>query len=99
MQKRIQKNFKQRIFFKEFEKKRLILRTICNNSFFDNSLIKKVKQKFFLFNNNSSISRIKNCCIVTGRNKKVSRFFKMTRHKFKEFSSNGFLPGVSKRSW
>lgn len=99
MQKIIQKNFKQRRIFREFEKKRLILQIISKNSFFDYNIINKVKQKFFFLENNSSISRIKNRCIITGRGKKVFRFFKLTRHKLKEFSSKGLLPGVSKHIW
>lgn len=99
MQKIIQKNLKQRKIFKNFEKKKLILKIISGNIFFNDILINKIKQKFFRIENNSSISRIKNRCIITGRGKKVFRFFKLTRHKLKEFSSKGFLPGVSKHTW
>jgi len=96
MQKIIQKNIKQRNLFYEFEKKRLILKIIYKNSFFNYKIKILVKQKVFSINNNSSITRIKNRCILTGRGKKVFRFFKLTRHKLKEKSLQGCLPGMFK---
>lgn len=99
MQKIIQKNIKQRNLFYSFEKKRLILRIICKNNFFNNKIRISVKQKFLYLSNNSSITRIKNRCILTGRGKKIYRFFRLTRHALKEKSSQGYLPGLSKYNW
>jgi small subunit ribosomal protein S14 len=96
MQKIIQKNIKQRNLFCKFEKKRLILKIIYKNSFFNYKIKTLVKQKIFSVSNNSSITRVKNRCILTGRGKKVFRFFKLTRHKLKEKSSQGCLPGLVK---
>jgi small subunit ribosomal protein S14 len=98
MQKIIQKNVKQRNLFCEFEKKRLILKIICKNNFFNYKIKTLVKQKVFSINSNSSMTRIKNRCILTGRGKKVFRFFRLTRHKLKEKSSQGCLPGLFKFS-
>lgn len=99
MQKIVQKNFKQREIFKINEKKKIILKCIYNNFFFDKSIRIKNKKKFFLFNTNSSITRIKNRCIITGRAGRVFKRFKLTRHVFKQLASKKFLPGLVKYNW
>lgn len=48
---------------------------------------------------NSSPVRLKNRCGITGRPKGYVRFFGISRVKFRELASNGFIPGVTKASW
>lgn len=99
MQKKIKKNIKQRYLFKNLEKKRLILKIILKNLNIEKDLRWKIQQKWFFFNNNSSITRIKNLCVLTGRSKSVHRLFKISRIQLRKLASEGFLPGVSKYSW
>nr|YP_010395025.1 ribosomal protein S14 [Phytopythium vexans]YP_010395067.1 ribosomal protein S14 [Phytopythium vexans]DAZ89462.1 TPA_asm: ribosomal protein S14 [Phytopythium vexans]DAZ89504.1 TPA_asm: ribosomal protein S14 [Phytopythium vexans] len=99
MQKKIKKNIKQRYLFKNLEKKRLILKIISKNLNIQKDLRYKIQQKWFFFNQNSSITRIKNICILTGRSKSIYRLFKISRIQLRKLTSEGFLPGVSKYSW
>jgi small subunit ribosomal protein S14 len=99
MQKKIKKNIKQRYLFKNFEKKRLILKIISKNLNIEKDLRWKLQQKWFFFNQNTSITRIKNLCIITGRSKSIYRLFKLSRIQLRKLTSEGFLPGVSKYSW
>ena len=99
MQKKIKKNIKQRYTFKYLEKKRLILKIISKNLNIEKDLRWKLYQKWFFFNSNSSITRIKNLCILTGGSKSVYRLFKISRIQLRKLASEGFLPGVSKYSW
>lgn len=99
MQKKIKKNIKQRYFYQNFEKKRIILKIISKNLFIKNNLRWKTQQKWFFFNNNSSITRIKNLCVLTGRSRSIYRFFKISRIQLRKFASEGYLPGFSKYSW
>jgi small subunit ribosomal protein S14 len=99
MQKKIKKNINQRYLFKSIEKKRLILKIILNNLNINKKIRWKIQQKFFFFNQNSSITRIKNICILTGRSKSVYRLFKISRIQLRKLASEGFLPNVSKYSW
>jgi small subunit ribosomal protein S14 len=99
MQKKIKKNIKQRYTFKDFEKKRLILKIISKNLNIEKDLRWKLYQKWFFFNSNSSITRIKNLCVLTGRSKSIYRLFKISRIQLRKLASEGFLPGVSKYSW
>jgi small subunit ribosomal protein S14 len=99
MKKKIKKNIKQRYLFKNFEKKRLILKILLNNLNINikNRLI--IKQKWYYFSNNTSLTRIKNLCILTGRSKSIYRLVKLSRIKFRKYISEGILPGFSKYSW
>ena len=99
MQKKIKKNIKQRFLFKKNEKKRLIIKSILINTSLKKNIRWKTQQKFFKLNNNSSITRIKNICILSGRSKSIYRFFKISRICLRKLSSNGLLPGVFKYSW
>lgn len=99
MQKKIKKNIKQRYLFKDLEKRRLILKIISKNLNIQQDLRWKLQQKWFFFNQNSSITRIKNICVLTGRSKSVYRLFKISRIQLRKLASEGFLPGVSKYSW
>jgi len=66
---------------------------------FERNLRWKVQKKFDTISNNSSLTRIKNICILTGRSRSVYRFFKLSRIQFRKLASQGRLPGVSKYSW
>jgi small subunit ribosomal protein S14 len=48
---------------------------------------------------NSSKTRIRNRCELTGRARGVYRKLKMCRHKLRELSSQGRIPGMVKSSW
>lgn len=47
----------------------------------------------------SSPTRIKNRCEVTGRPRGYMRKFNMSRISFRELAHKGQLPGVKKSSW
>ena len=99
MQKKIKKNINQRLLFKNLEKKRLIIKKISNNFNLKKIIRWKTEQKWFNFSKNSSLTRIKNICILTGRSKSIYRFFKISRLQLRKLSSTGFLPGISKYNW
>ncbi|MDF2550708.1 MAG: rpsN [Chlamydiales bacterium] len=43
--------------------------------------------------------RLRNRCQFTGRGRGCLRKFKMSRLVFREYASNGMIPGVTKSSW
>ena len=79
--------------------KRLIIKIISNNFNLKKIIRWKIEQKWFNFNRNSSLTRIKNICVLTGRSKSVYRFFKISRLQLRKLASTGFLPGISKYNW
>ena len=48
---------------------------------------------------NSSKTRIRNRCELTGRGRGVYRKFRLSRICLRELASSGMLPGVTKASW
>lgn len=48
---------------------------------------------------NSSPTRLKNRCEVTGRSRGYMRKFGLSRITFREMASGGLLPGIRKSSW
>ena len=48
---------------------------------------------------NSSPSRLKSRCEVTGRSRGYMRKFGLSRITFREMAAEGLLPGIRKSSW
>jgi small subunit ribosomal protein S14 len=48
---------------------------------------------------NSSPTRVKNRCAVTGRGRGYLRAFGLSRIQFRELAREGKIPGVKKASW
>lgn len=48
---------------------------------------------------NSSATRLRNRCGVTGRSRGYMRRFGLSRITFREMALNGEIPGVTKASW
>jgi len=48
---------------------------------------------------NSSPTRVRNRCKVTGRSNGYYRDFGLSRNVFREWAHKGYLPGVVKSSW
>lgn len=48
---------------------------------------------------NSSPTRIKNRCAITGRGRGYLRAFGLSRIQFRELAREGKIPGVKKASW
>ena len=47
----------------------------------------------------SSKSRVRNRCKITGRSRGVYRKFGLARHKLREAAMRGEVPGLTKASW
>lgn len=48
---------------------------------------------------NSSPTRVRNRCMMTGRSRSVYRKFGLCRHMFRQLSLEGKIPGIRKASW
>lgn len=48
---------------------------------------------------NSSATRLRNRCKLTGRPRGYMRQFGISRNTFREMASAGLIPGVKKASW
>lgn len=59
----------------------------------------KLQKKLAKLPRSSSATRVRNRCELSGRPRGYIGFFKLSRLCFREFASNGMLPGVKKASW
>jgi len=99
MKKWFIKNNKSRKLFKNCELNKIILKNllIYNKTKFE---YKFNFDKFFKkINNNSSISKIRNYCVLLKNNRSVFNKFKLSRHKIKLLAPNGVLIGLKKSSF
>jgi len=48
---------------------------------------------------NSSPTRLRNRCIVTGKGKGIFRKYGLCRNQFRQLALEGKIPGVRKASW
>jgi small subunit ribosomal protein S14 len=48
---------------------------------------------------NSSKTRLRNRCQLTGRPRAYSRYFGVCRNKLRDLAMNGKIPGLRKASW
>ncbi|QQR83413.1 30S ribosomal protein S14 [Candidatus Peregrinibacteria bacterium] len=55
--------------------------------------------KLHLLPKNSSRTRLKNRCTISGRPRGYMRFFGISRIAFRELASEGEITGVKKASW
>ena len=89
----------KRNLFKKYECNRYYLKTCASNLYIDNSIRWFLLIKLNNIPRNSSITRIRNRCVLTGRSRGIIRKFKISRLMFKELAGNGKLSGVQKLVW
>jgi len=95
----IEKNNRRTRMAKQYAAKRAELKAMA----VDNKLSPEdrfsARLKLAKLPRNSSPTRIRNRCSITGRPRAVYRKFKLSRLALRELASAGALPGVVKSSW
>ena len=69
---------------------------LLNNNFINKFML---KDSFTNFLKKNSLNKIVNYCVLTGRSRGVLRKFKMSRLKFKELASKGWISGFIHSNW
>ncbi len=95
----IERNLKRERLGKKFESKRERLKAIIKDQ--DTPAEERfiAALKLAELPRNSSKTRFRNRCLVTGRPRGVYRKLKMSRIALREFGSDGKIPGLVKSSW
>ena len=95
----IQRNIKRENLFKSNEKKRQEFKSIRNDK--SKTLEERFEAQISLSKlpRNSSKTRIRNRCLLSGRGRGVYSKFKLSRIWFRKLASECKLPGVTKSSW
>jgi small subunit ribosomal protein S14 len=95
----IEKNNRRRKMAKRFAGKRARLKAIAYDK--EKPLEERFEAQLKLAQlpRNSSATRIRNRCEVTGRSRAYYRKLKMSRIALRDLGSKGLIPGLVKSSW
>ena len=95
----INKNNKRIKLSKKFYQKRLFLKKIIMDKNLTLEERFKAQQKLSKLPRNSSKTRVRNRCQITGRPHGVYRKLKISRIALRELGLEGKIPGMVKSSW
>jgi small subunit ribosomal protein S14 len=95
----INRDLKRRKIVKKFAKKRAELQTVIDNVKISDEARFAARQKLQQLPRDSSPTRLRNRCKLTGRPRGVFRKFGLGRNKLREIAMRGEIPGVVKASW
>lgn len=94
----VEKNDRRRKLADQYAERRAKLKAIINKS---RPLAERMQASMKLAElpRNSSKTRIRNRCEITGRPRGYYRKLRMSRNKLRELASQGLIPGMIKASW
>ena len=95
----IERNKKRIKLYEKYKNKREKLLKLASNKKLSADEQFQARIKLSKIPRNASKVRIRNRCLVTGRGRGVYRQFKLSRIAFRELSSIGQVPGITKSSW
>ena len=95
----IERNNKRKRLAKKFKTKRTRLKAIAADRSLPAEERFAARLRLAELPRNSSPTRIRNRCELTGRPRAVYRKFKLSRLALRQLASLGALPGVVKSSW
>jgi small subunit ribosomal protein S14 len=95
----IQRDSKKRTVYSKHEIKRLVYKSLMHDLKLSRDARFQIMRDLNRLPRNSSKTRIKNRCILTGRGHAIYRFSKLSRIKLRELASNGVLMGIKKSTW
>ncbi|WDI30999.1 30S ribosomal protein S14 [Hyphococcus flavus] len=95
----VERDLKRRRMAKKFESKRNRLKAIIKDQEQPGEERFMAALKLAEIPRNSSKTRIRNRCLVTGRPRGFYRKLKMSRIALRDLGSSGKIPGLVKSSW
>jgi len=95
----INRDQKRRLTVKRYAKKRAELMAIIGNAKFSDEQRLTARRRLEQLPRDSSATRLRNRCRLTGRPRGVYRKFGLGRNKLREIAMRGEIPGVVKASW
>lgn len=95
----IQRELKRQKLAKQCAEKRAKLKAIMANPNVSEEDFYAAQRKLTSLPRDSSPSRQRNRCQLSGRPRAFIRKFGLSRIQFREMAMNGKLPGVTKSSW
>ena len=95
----IQKNKRRERMVKQYANKRAALKAIAKDPALSPEDQFAARLKLAEMPRNSSRTRVRNRCEMSGRPRAFYRKFKLSRIALRDLASNGQIPGMTKSSW
>ena len=95
----IQKNKRRERMVKQYANKRAALKAIAKDPSVSPEDQFAARLKLAEMPRNSSPTRVRNRCEMTGRPRAFYRKFKLSRITLRDLASSGQIPGMTKSSW
>ncbi len=95
----VEKNNRRKALVARFAEKRKALLAIANNEALEMEERFEARLKLAELPRNSSATRIRNRCAMTGRPRAVYRKMGVSRVALRELGNRGLIPGLVKSSW
>ena len=95
----VERNNKRKRMVAKFAAKRAALKKLANDQKATQEDRFTAQMKLAELPRNSSKTRIRNRCEMTGRSRGFESKFKLSRIALRELASRGQIPGMTKSSW
>ncbi len=95
----IQKNLRRERMVAQYSDRRTRLKEAANNEALPPEERFMARLKLSELPRNSSPTRVRTRCLLTGRPRAVYRKFKLSRIALRSLASAGLIPGMTKSSW
>ena len=95
----IRRDKERRKMVAEYEIEKLRLKAIVKNKLLPEIVQKKAREELAKHPKDSSISRVNNRCVLTGRSSGVIREYGLCRMKFRHLADHGHISGMTRSTW
>ena len=95
----IEKDKRRREMVAQYAEKRAALKAVASDTSLTNEERFKARLKLAKLPRNSSKTRVRNRCQITGRPRGTYRKLKVSRIALREMAALGLIPGMVKSSW
>ena len=97
--KMIRRDKKRRQMVADHEIEKLRLKAIVKNKLLPEIVQKKAREELAKHPRDSSIARLRNRCVLTGRPRAVVREYGLCRMKFRHLADHGYISGMTRSTW
>ncbi len=95
----ILKDRRRRILYALYERRRNVLLSLVQNITVASTIRAQAYRALLLLPRDSSVTRVRNRCTLTGRSRAIYRRFGLSRLRFRKLATQGQLAGIKKSSW
>lgn len=95
----MKRDYKRRLLVAHYELKRAHYRALSQDRNLPLSFRFKMVEKLASLPRNSSKTRVRNRCTITGRPRGIYRRFRISRILCRFWAAQGIIPGVTQSSW